>query len=475
MKTDIKIQFLLPALIAALNLLPARPAAAQTFTLLHNFTTESDGAHPEGLTLSGNTLYGTAGAGGISGEGTLFAIIPGELTFTNLYSFSATAISGFAYVNSDGVGPNGGLILSGGTLYGTAESGGTNGLGTVFEVNTNGLNFITLHHFSNPDGVHPEAGLLLSGSTLYGTTDGGGTGGSGSVFAINTNGMGFTNLYSFSAEATNTLGIYTNLDGTHPLAVLILSGSTLYGTASAGGPNGFGTIFAVSINGTGFTNLHSFTATSGPHSTNSDGASPYAGLLLAGSTLYGTASAGGTNGTGALFSISTNGMNFRNLYSFSSSVDYGPNSDGAYPMSGLILSSNILYGTARDAGTNGNGTVFAINTNGTGFTTLHNLKATDDGSYPVAGLILSSNTLYGTTSFGGSGGSGTAFSISLGAGAPLLAINLSGTNVILSWSEPGFTLQSATNLAAPVWTTVSGQNAITNPITGTKMFYRLSQ
>jgi uncharacterized repeat protein (TIGR03803 family) len=198
-------------------------------------------------------------------------------------------------------------------------------------------------------------------------------------------------------------------------------------------------------------------------------------LLLAGSTLYGTASAGGTNGTGALFSISTNGMNFRNLYSFSSSVDYGPNSDGAYPMSGLILSSNILYGTARDAGTNGNGTVFAINTNGTGFTTLHNLKATDDGSYPVAGLILSSNTLYGTTSFGGSGGSGTAFSISLGAGAPLLAINLSGTNVILTWSEPGFTLQSATNLAAPVWTTVSGQNAITNPITGTKMFYRLSQ
>ena len=125
MKTDIKIQFLLPALIAALNLLPARPAAAQTFTLLHNFTTESDGAHPDGLTLSGNILYGTASAGGISGQGAVFAIIPGEMTFTNLYSFSASA--GFAYVNSDGAGPIGGLILSGGTLYGTAFGGGTNG------------------------------------------------------------------------------------------------------------------------------------------------------------------------------------------------------------------------------------------------------------------------------------------------------------------------------------------------------------
>ena len=484
MKIQIENRFLLPALIAALALLPARPAAAQTFTTLHNFTTDpspytnSDGAHPDGLTLSGNILYGTAGAGGISGQGTVFAIIPGEMSFTNLYDFTMTAYADgeTEIVNSDGAGPNGGLILSGGTLYGTAFGGGTNGSGTVFAVNTNGLNFRTLHHFSNPDGVRPEAGLLLSGSTLYGTTYGGGNGGSGIVFAINTNGMGFTNLYSFSAEATNALGIYTNLDGAHPLAGLILSGNTLYGTALAGGTNGFGTVFSVSINGTGFTTLHTFSAISGPLSTNSDGASPCAGLLLAGNTLYGTAEFGGTNGTGALFSVSTNGLGFKNLYSFSISVNYGPNSDGANPQGGLILSSNILYGTARNAGTNGNGTVFSINTDGTGFTTLHNLKASDDGSYPYTGLILSSNTLYGTASFGGSGGSGTVFSLALApATAPQITINLSGTNVILTWSEPGFTLQSATNLAAPVWTTISGQNTVTNPLSGTQKFYRLSQ
>ena len=61
---------LLPALIALLNLIPAGPMTAQTFTTLHSFTatpfnTNSDGDAPlGGLLLSGNTLYGTALVGG---------------------------------------------------------------------------------------------------------------------------------------------------------------------------------------------------------------------------------------------------------------------------------------------------------------------------------------------------------------------------------------------------------------------------
>ena len=62
-----------------------------------------------------------------------------------------------------------------------------------------------------------------------------------------------------------------------------------------------------------------------------------------------------------------------------------------------------------------------------------------------------------------------------GGGAPLLTITLSGANVILTWVATGFTLQSTTNLAALVWSTVSGQNTVTNPIAGTRKFYRLSQ
>src|SRR5665213_2536229 len=320
MKTKIKNLFLLPALIAGLNLIPAGRVTAQTFTTLHTFTatdfntgTNSDGATPiGGLILSGNTLYGTAAGGGSSGNGTVFAVQTNGTGFTNLYSFTAT--SGGYSTNSDGAYPRAGLILSGNTLYGTAEGGGSSGNGTVFAVSTNGTGFTNLYSFTalsdgyygtNSDGTIPEAGLILSGNTLYGTATGGGSGGNGTVFAVNTNGTGFTNLHSFMAMSTNSSGRYTNSDGAIPGAGLILSGNTLYGTATQGGSEFAGTVFAVHTDGTGFTNLYSFTALSAtsPY-TNSDGATPDAGLILSGNTLYGTAFRGGSSGNGTIFSLS---------------------------------------------------------------------------------------------------------------------------------------------------------------------------
>src|ERR1035437_11144559 len=73
----------------------------------------------------------------------------------------------------------------------------------------------------------------------------------------------FTNLYSFTASDPNT---GNNSDGSAPVAGLILSGTTLYGTAQYGGPNDNGMVFAVNTNGTGFTILHIFTATPYPRS-----------------------------------------------------------------------------------------------------------------------------------------------------------------------------------------------------------------
>jgi len=435
MKTRIKNPFLLPTLTTALALILAGQVTAQTFTTLHSFTaspygTNSDGAGPEaGLILSGNTLYGTANAGGSSGNGTVFKVNTDGTGFTNLHSFTANPYG----TNSDGVGPYGGLILSANTLYGTAYSGGSSANGTVFAVNTDGTGFTNLHSFTalasdtNSDGVGPYGGLILSGNTLYGTAGGGGSSANGTVFAVNTDGTGFTNLHSFTALASNT-----NSDGAVPYAGLILSGNTLYGTARLGGSSGEGTVFAVNTDGTGFTTLHSFTATDPASNTNSDGANPYAGL---------------------------------------------------------ILSDNTLYGTANVGGSSANGTVFAVNTDGTGFTTLHSFTANpypytnSDGAVPYSGLILSGNTLYGTAGFGGSSAHGTVFSLSLLG--PLLRIIPYAAYAILTWSTnaAGFTLQSTTNLVSPaVWTTVSpgpivldGQNLVINPISGTQKFYRLIQ
>jgi uncharacterized repeat protein (TIGR03803 family) len=78
----------------------------------------------------------------------------------------------------------------------------------------------------------------------------------------------FTNLHTFTA--TSGSPPYGNSDGARPYAGLISSGNIVYGTAQDGGSSGNGTVFAVNINGTGFTNLHSFKALSGPSSTNSD-------------------------------------------------------------------------------------------------------------------------------------------------------------------------------------------------------------
>jgi uncharacterized repeat protein (TIGR03803 family) len=489
MKTYIKNLFLLPALIAGLGLIPAGRMTAQTFTTLWSFTaitgpepsTNSDGAIPQGgLILSGSTLYGTASYGGSSGWGTVFKVNTDGTSFTNLYSFGAAGYSSGAYTNSEGIEPYAGLILSGDTLYGTAHGGGSSGNGTVFKLNTDGKGFKKLRSFNfDSDGAYLWAGLILSGNTLYGTSAGGGNSGNGTVFAVNTDGTGFTNLHSFNYDS----------DGAYPRARLILSGNTLYGTAFLGGSSGYGTVFAMHIDGTGFTNLHSFTAISGPFPTNSDGANPYAGLILSGNTLYGTAANGGSSGMGTVFKVNTNGTGFTTLYSFTatSGTSSTTNSDGANPHAGLILSGNTLYGTAFNGGSSGYGTVFAVTTNGTGFMNLHSFAdSPSEGARPFAGLVLSDNTLYGTTQQGGSSGHGTVFSLSF---APQLTIIASSANIILTWPTnvagfdyTGFTLQSTTNLVSPaVWSTVSpgpvvfnGQNTVTNPISGGQKFYRLS-
>ena len=377
---------------------------------------------------------------------------------------------------SDGYGPCAGVVLSGNTLFGTTLNFPAGG--TVFKVNVDGTGFTTLYTFTGgSDGATPYGGVVLSGNTLYGTTCYGGSSGNGTVFAVNTDGTGFTNLYSFSYGAYNpSIKKMTNSDGSGSEAGLILSGDTLYGTAWHGGSSDSGTVFKLNTNGTGFTTLYSFTG-------GSDGAHPGAGLILSGNTLYGTAEYGGSSGYGTVFAVNTNGTSFTNLYSFTATSNY-TNSDGADPFGSLILSGNTLYGEATGGGDWGYGMVFAVNTNGTGFTTLYSLNGfISDGACPDGGLILSGNTLYGTALDGGDWDYGSVFSLSLPL--PQLAIILSGANVILTWTNTvaGFTLQSTTNLGSQaVWTTVSpasvvvnGQNTVTNSISGRQQFYRLSQ
>ncbi|HKW31269.1 MAG TPA: choice-of-anchor tandem repeat GloVer-containing protein [Verrucomicrobiae bacterium] len=492
MKVRIKNLLLLPVLTTSLML--ANQAKAQSLTTLYSFSnlssnTNSDGAYPSAtLIMIGNTLFGTTQSGGTSGKGTVFSVNTDGTSFTNLHNFAGSPY--------DGANPLAGLTMSGNTIYGATCSGGGENWGMIFSINTDGTGLTNLYSFSFPiyngytdtnrDGYFPNGLLLLSSNMLYGAARFGGIFGNGTLFKVSTNGTDFTLLHTFTANPSPS---YTNSDGSHPYGSLILSGNTLYGTTIQGGNWGGGAVFAINIDGTGFTNLHSFTALSGswPNQYNSDGSGSAAGLILSGNTLYGTASYGGSSNSGAIFAINTDGTGFTNLYSFTANPDpYYTNSDGAHPEAELILSGNTLLGTTQSGGSSGDGTVFAINIDGTDFINLHSFTGLE-GSSPQGGLRLSGNTVYGTTFGGGASDYGVVFSISF---APQLAITPSGTNMILSWPTnvagfdySGFALQSTADLTSPAaWSSVTnvqvvaaGQNTVTNPLTGTQQFYRLAQ
>src|SRR5437763_534280 len=123
MKTCFKNLVPIPVLMAALGVILSGQVTAQSFTTLHSFTGTSDGANPVGeLILSGNTLYGTAEYGGSSGKGTVFAVNTDGTGFTNLHSFSG--LDNYS-INSDGAHPRAPLVLLNKTLYGTANAGGS--------------------------------------------------------------------------------------------------------------------------------------------------------------------------------------------------------------------------------------------------------------------------------------------------------------------------------------------------------------
>jgi uncharacterized repeat protein (TIGR03803 family) len=161
---------------------------------------------------------------------------------------------------------------------------------------------------------------------------------------------------------------------------------------------------------------------------------------------------------------------FTSLHSFQASTN------GANPQAGLVQGSEgYFYGTTAYGGAPDLGTVFKISTN-RAFTSLYSFTGGTDGANPQSGLVQGSEGyFYGTTPNGGQGGVGTVFRLTILP--PQLTIIPSGAKVILTWptDATGFTLQSTTNLASPAWITVTGQFAVTNPISGTQMFFRLKQ
>ncbi len=206
------------------------------------------------------------------------------------------------------------------------------------------------------------------------------------------------------------------------------------------------TVFKLNADGTGYTVLHRFTGTGG------DGASPGAGLIQGrDGALYGTAF-GGENGNATVFKLSTDGTSYTVLRRFT-----GTGGDGAVPNAPLVQGNDgALYGTTGQGGAAGNGTVFKLNTNGTGYTVLYSFTGSGgDGANPSAGLVQSSDgVFYGTTIWGGDLGLGTAFRV--GAVRPPRLTQVAHSqdgNIGLALSGAPYVIwrvEVATNLSDPV-------------------------
>jgi uncharacterized repeat protein (TIGR03803 family) len=413
-------------------------------------------------------------------------------TFSDLYDFNNIF---YSTTNQTQFQPVGNLVVSTGVLYGTAGSGGLSpAYGGVYSINSDGTGFKTLYNFD----ISPADSLTLLSGILYAPTYAGA--GTGNIISLSTNGGPAKLVYQFTGKG----------DGAFPIAITSY-GNMLYGTTlfsnSYSGP---GTIYSIDTNGDNFTVLHTFDQLQGGE-----------WLTISSGTLYGSAENGngGSNPStnDILFSISTDGENYTNLYTFTDGtlagwliIDqgmlYGIGQSkvvGGYifsmetngsnfsvlhvftnstPNDLIMLDDNLLCGTSTGGGLYDGGTIFSMKTDGSGYNVLYNVPEYGGmAGLGASGLVSNGDTLLGTIQDGGTNGWGSIYGLNL---APTIQ-SVTSTNEYLNmvWNAASgayYQIQYSTNITCTNWLDLGGIFTATNqtisiadPIIGTQRFYRL--
>ncbi len=403
-------------------------AQAQTYTVVVDFFGQLPALPAVGPAAAqgrdGN-FYGTSVEGGTNGLGTVFQITPSG-TLTTLYSFDGTV----------GEYPYGGLTLgTDGNFYGTTNRGGSAGFGSVYQITPAGV-VTTLHTFTNTgDGTDPScAPVLGSDGNLYGST---------------------TGVYGSTVEANSTIykitpaGVFTVLhtlnpatDGSQAGSMILGADGNFYGGTAAGGTNAWGTVFKVTPTGA-FTLLHTF-------SNLADGRQGATLAQSANGTFYGATYLGGASSAGVVFKITSNGT-FTKLH------DLNGSTDGTGVTGNMTLGTDgNLYNVAISNGANNSGTIFKVTPAGV-FSTVLSFGGANVGLSPGTGLLQATSGLfYGSTEFGGTGNASVFYSLNQSLAPFATLVSTSGKEgAHIGILGQGFTAATTVKFAGVAATTIA--------------------
>ena len=357
--------------------------------------------HPLYLDAAGN-LFGTADSGGAKGEGTVFELsapVHGVRKLSVLYSFKN---------GSDGRNPAGAVVFdASGNLYGAALGGADNS-GVIYKLTPGAGGTWTqsvIYTFgpTSVNGTFPNGLTIDAAGNLYGTTYEGGTGfgGYGTVFELTSNSSGtwsLTTLYNFSGS-----------DGALPMAELVLDAAgNLYGTTSGGGANnGAGTVFELSPSSGGtWTEKLLCTFPYGKYYER-----PQSAVWLdAAGNIYGTTAGSDTTPAyGSAYELTPNGDG---SWASHTLHRFGGPGDGSLPAGLVGDSSGNLFGSTASGGADNDGIVYELKKNASGQwieKLIHNFTGGNDGGFPGTLVMGAGNVFYGATYSGGSGEVGVIY------------------------------------------------------------------
>lgn len=332
--------------------------------------------------------------------------------------------------------------IPGDTLFGVQTYGGLFDGGTIYSVKKDGSGFTVHHQFTTATGIYPESRLEYFDGKLFGTTTQGGSFGYGVLYTINPDGTGFRVIHHFqpgtygTSQVTGNIKITTNgrIMGTFsqfyaPAFVFYrcfkidTSGQNFEGFLNTD-QRGFGhfnmdihfiddEIFFLTTqemgrhdggvlsqcDTSGFANsLYHF-----GYSPN--GFRPNTLIKASDGKLYGTAIIGGTDGNGVVFSMNTNGTGYTLLHEFNDAEGYQPS------VQLLEASDGKLYGGCEWGGPNGGGCLYRMDKTGSNFELIFSFPVLSNGYTPVGSLVEDNNGILYGTAFYSSPGSGSVFRV----------------------------------------------------------------